>query len=76
MRNREETGDQAFKSGLEDVHHVLTRLSHLCQNLDELTELIGLAIGTSEQPGNGAQLQILKALLADKPAPQPQARVK
>lgn len=63
-RNREEVNDSEFRASLAEVLNTLVRLAPQCQDLDELIELVDLAVGDEQRPGNGAQLKILRAIIS------------
>ena len=57
------TAEEKFKSGLEDVLAILERLGPNCQSVEELYEMIKLAVGTEQIPANSGQVRLLMKMM-------------
>lgn len=60
------TQEEVLRKSFEDAYTVLVALGPHCESIEEMTGLIGLAVGDESKPGNDAQLRILLKLMKAK----------
>lgn len=60
------TQEEKYRESLKEAFVVLDKLGGVTDSVTELKELVSLAVGDGENPGNDAQLKILLKIMGVK----------